>query len=79
VRANEILEVLFNKTLQNGHWKHVQFGTKKNNFQRNYGILSLVVLTWLRQLQQFFLNKEKKLRIGTGTFLENILVQPLTI
>ncbi len=28
VRANEILDVLFNKTLQSGHWSHVQFGTK---------------------------------------------------
>jgi hypothetical protein len=28
-RANEILNVLFHKTLHNGHWKHVQFGTKK--------------------------------------------------
>ncbi len=63
VRAKEILKVHFNKTLHNGHWKHVQFGTKKK-IQRNNGILCLVVLTWLRQLQQFFLNKEKKDKNG---------------
>jgi hypothetical protein len=34
VRANEILEVLFNKTLHKGHWKHVQFGTKKKKSKK---------------------------------------------
>jgi hypothetical protein len=29
-RVNEILDMLFNKTLHNGHWSRVQFGTKKN-------------------------------------------------
>jgi hypothetical protein len=60
VRANEILDVLFNKTLHSGHWSHVQFGTKKNIFQQNNGILSLVVLTWLHQHQEFFLNEENR-------------------
>jgi hypothetical protein len=81
-RANDILEVLFDKdkTLHSGHWTRVQFGTKSNFFERNNGILSLVVLTWLRQLQQFFLNKENKDQNGdwnifgkyTGTTTNNM-------
>jgi hypothetical protein len=54
--------VLFDKdkTLHSGHWTRVHFGTKSKFFERPNGILSLVVLTWMRQLQQFFLNEEKK-------------------
>jgi hypothetical protein len=48
----------------------------KKILQRNNITLSLVILTWLRQLQQFFL--DKNIRMGTGTFLENIAVQPKT-
>ncbi len=80
--ANEILKVLFDKdkTLHSGHWTHVQFGTKSKFFERNNGILSLVVLTWLRQLQQFFLNEENKDQNGdwnifrkyTGTTTNNM-------
>jgi hypothetical protein len=55
-RAEEILEVLFTKTLHSGHWSHVQFGARTKFFEQSNGILSLVVLTWLRQLQQFFLD-----------------------
>jgi hypothetical protein len=58
-RATEILDVLFNNTVHSGHWSHVQFGTKKKFFQQNNGTLSLVILTWLQQLQQFFLIEEK--------------------
>ncbi len=55
---------------------------QRNNsfFQRNNSTLSLVVLTWLWQLQQFFLNEEKKDKIGdwnnfgkyTGTTANNL-------
>jgi hypothetical protein len=55
-RAKEILEVLFSKTLHCGYWSHVQFGTRKKFFEQNNSILCLVVLTWMRQLQEFFLN-----------------------
>ncbi len=77
-RATEILDVLFNNTLHRGHWSNnVQFGTKKNFFQWKNGTLSLVLLTKMQQLQQFFLDEEKKIRIGTGFISENILVQPV--
>jgi hypothetical protein len=72
--------VLFNNTVHSGHWSHVQFGTKKKIFQQNNGTLSLVVLTWLQQLQQLFLNEENKdtngdwnnFRKYTGTTANNL-------
>jgi hypothetical protein len=63
-RATEILDVLFNNTVHSGHWSRAQFGMKKKIFQKNNGTLSLVVLTWLQQLQQLFLNEEKKDKDG---------------
>jgi hypothetical protein len=79
-RATEILDVLFNNTVHSGHWSHVQFGTKKKIFQHNNGTLSLIVMTWMRQLQQFFLDEEKKDKNGdwnnfrkyTGTTSNNL-------
>ena len=58
-RAEEILEVLFSKTLHCGYWSHVQFGTRKKFFEQNNSVLCLVILTWMRQLQEFFLDVEK--------------------
>jgi hypothetical protein len=63
-RADQILKVLFDNTLHTGHWTKVQFGSSKKFVERDNGILSLLVLTWLRQLQQFFLNDEHKAENG---------------
>jgi hypothetical protein len=52
--ANQIVNVLFNKTLHVEHWSKVQFGTVQNFSARQNNTLTLVVLTWLRQLQQYF-------------------------
>jgi hypothetical protein len=79
-RATEILDVLFNNTVHSGHSSHVQFGMKKKIFQQNNSTLSLVILTWLQQLQQYFLNKEEKDKNGdwnnfrkyTGTTANNL-------
>jgi hypothetical protein len=57
-RAEEILDVLFSKTLHCGYWLRTQFGARTKFFEQSNGVLSLVVLTWLHQLQQFFLNDE---------------------
>ncbi len=57
-RAEEILDVLFSKTLHCGYWLRTQFGARTIFFEQSNGVLSLVVLTWLRQLQRFFLNDE---------------------
>ena len=63
-RAEEILEVLFTKTQHSGHWSHVQFGARTKFFEQSNGILSLVILTWLCQLQQFFLNDKHRHKNG---------------
>ena len=70
-RATEILDVLFINTVHSGHWSHVQFGTRQKFFQQNNGILSLIVLTWLRQLQQFFLNEDKNDKNGDWNIFGN--------
>jgi hypothetical protein len=54
-------------------------------FQQNDGTLSLIVLTWLRQLQQFFLNEDKNDKNGdwnifgkyTGTTSNHLRDTPL--
>jgi hypothetical protein len=58
--ATRILDVLFNDTLHSGHWSKVQLGTKQKILQRNNTNFSLVILIWLQQLKQFFLNKKIK-------------------
>jgi hypothetical protein len=63
-RATEIHDVLFINTVHSGHWSHVQFGIRQKFFLQNNGTLSLIVLTWLRQLQQFFLNEDKNDKNG---------------
>jgi hypothetical protein len=53
---------------------------RKSSFSKIMATLSLVVLTWLQQLQQFFLNEEKKDKNGdwnnfgkyTGTTTNNL-------
>ena len=63
-RAEQILKVLFDKTLHTGRWTKVPFGSSTKFFNRDNGIMSLLILTWLRQLQQFFLNDEHKAENG---------------
>jgi hypothetical protein len=83
--ATEILDVLFIDTVHSGHWSHDQFGTRQKFFQQNNGTLSLIVLTWLQQLQQSFLNEEKNDKNGdwnifgkyTGTTSNHLRDTPL--
>jgi hypothetical protein len=53
-----IIDVLFTRTKHNGHLAGVQFSSKRNFMAAQNFKLSLIVLTWLRQLQQFFLTPE---------------------
>jgi hypothetical protein len=50
--ASQVVNVLFNKKLHSGHWSKVKFGTMQDFNGRQNKTLTLVVLTWLRQLQQ---------------------------
>ncbi len=56
--AQQIVEVIFNKMLHTGHFNRVQFCAMNKFLTRPNQTLSLVVLTWLRQLQQFFCDKK---------------------
>jgi hypothetical protein len=55
--ASRVVNVLFNKTLHSGHWSKVKFGTMQDFNGRQHKTLTLVVLTWLHQLQQYFLQR----------------------
>jgi hypothetical protein len=55
--ASGVVNVLFNKTLHSRHWSKVKFGTMPDFNGRQNKTLTLVVLTWLRQLQQYFLQR----------------------
>jgi hypothetical protein len=49
-----VLDILFDKTDHNSYFTKLNFRSKeKFNTMHNY-TLPLIVLTWLRQLQQFF-------------------------
>ncbi len=56
--ANRIIEVLFNKTKHNGHFAKVQFSSKRTFMATQNFKLSLIVLTWLHQLEQHFLHPD---------------------
>jgi hypothetical protein len=49
-----ILDVIFTKTEHNGHFTSIRFGGKSHIEKMQNNILFLVVLTWLRQLLQYF-------------------------
>ena len=54
VEAMKVLEILLNKNKHNSYFGKYVFGGKQNIHQFNNPTLYLVVLTWLRQLQQCF-------------------------
>jgi hypothetical protein len=58
--ALRVFDILFNKTDHNSYFTKLNFGSKEK-FKRvhNY-TLHLVVLKWLRQLQQFFFMQQEK-------------------
>jgi hypothetical protein len=49
-----VLDILFNKTEHNSYFVKNVFGSKQKTTQAENPMLYLVVLTWLRQLQQCF-------------------------
>ena len=55
-----IIQVLFLRTKHNGHFARVQFAGKKQLMENHNFKLSLIVLTWLRQLQRYLLTPEIK-------------------
>ncbi len=52
--ADRLLTILFQKTLHSGYFAKPPFGRKANFEKMSNTILPLVILTWLRQLQEHF-------------------------
>ena len=52
--AERILTILFQKTQHNSYFAKLLLGSKANFEKMPNAILPLVVLTWLRQLQEYF-------------------------
>lgn len=59
--ADRVLEILLNAKLHCGHFTKSNFGTKSAFLKMENATLSLVILTWLRQLQQFFCESDTQL------------------
>ncbi len=53
-RAEELLTILFDKTLYNGYFGKLPFGSKEKFAKMTNTTLPLVVLMWLRQLEEYF-------------------------
>ncbi len=54
--AQRILDLLFDETDQDGNFCAIKFGAKSNIKKMKDNTLFLEILTWLRQLQQYFYN-----------------------
>jgi hypothetical protein len=54
-----VLDIIFDKTDNNSYFTKLNFGSKEKIKSVNNYTLHLVVLTWLRQLQQFFFAQKK--------------------
>jgi hypothetical protein len=52
--AKRILTILFQKTQHDSYFAKLPFGSKANFEKMSNAILPLVMLTWLRQLQEYF-------------------------
>ena len=53
-RAHELLSILFDKNLHNSYFGKLLFGSKEKFAKKTNTILPLVILTWLRLLQEHF-------------------------
>ncbi len=60
VLALKLLDTLFDKTEHNSHFDKINFGNKQKFRHMKNPILYLVILTWLRQLQQCFFEKSEQ-------------------
>ncbi len=48
------MTILFSKTLHNSYFTKLPFGSKANFEKMPNALLPLIILTWLRQLQEYF-------------------------
>jgi hypothetical protein len=52
--AEHLLTILFDRTLHNGYFAILPFGSRDKFATMTNTTLALVVLMWLRQLQEYF-------------------------
>ena len=57
-KAIKTLDLLFDQTEHNSYFGKFNFGSKENFKTLNNSSLYLLILTWLRQLEQYFYNFE---------------------
>jgi hypothetical protein len=58
--ALKVLDTLFDKTKHNSYFNKITFGSKQKFKHMKNPTLCLVILTWLRQLQQCFFEKSEQ-------------------
>jgi hypothetical protein len=58
--ALRVLDILFDKTDHNSYFTKLNFGSKEKFKSMHNCTLPLVVLTWLKQLQQFFFAQKER-------------------
>jgi hypothetical protein len=71
--ADHLLTILFQKTLHSGYFAKLPFGSKANFEKMPNTILPMILLTWLRQLQEHFYKISDNKRVETGMFTEIIV------
>ena len=76
MKAFEILDLLFDKTEHISYFGKMNFGSKEKFKTATYSSLYLLILTWLRQLEQYFYSFEGNGddSLVTGISTENIMV-----
>ena len=55
--ANDVLEILINKTAHTAYFSKLKFGSIQKFHHLDKPILYLVIMTWLRQLQEYFFSE----------------------
>jgi hypothetical protein len=57
-KAFKMLDLIFDKTEHNSYFGKLNFGSKEKFKTANNSALYLLILTWLRQLEQYFYNDD---------------------
>lgn len=55
--ANEVLDLIINKTAHSAYFQKIKFGSIQKFQHLDKPILYLVIMTWLRQLQEYFFSE----------------------
>lgn len=56
--ANDVLDIIINKTAHSAYFNKLNFGSMQKFHHIDKPILYLVIMTWLRQLQEYFFSED---------------------